>query len=185
MNARLGTIEEQGGKYVLRYERQFDHPVEAVWAALTEPDQLRGWLAAAEELELKEGGAITLRWLNVPEDTDAWDDRGIEIPEDHDISAPVRGTITQLDPPNLIEWESEQMGLMRWELRGAGAGCALTFTNTIELPDGYPPAQTLAGWHIHLDHLDVMLAGGEIDWPNWTDKYMDQWEGIRAQSDSA
>jgi uncharacterized protein YndB with AHSA1/START domain len=58
---RLGTIEEAGDKYVLRYERYLDHPVERVWAALTEPDQLAGWLAAADELELAEGGRIALR----------------------------------------------------------------------------------------------------------------------------
>jgi uncharacterized protein YndB with AHSA1/START domain len=177
----LGTIEQAGNKYVLRYEREFAHPVERVWAALTEPDELRGWLAAAEELDLREGGAISLRWLNVPEDTEGWKEKGIEIPDDHDISAPVRATITKLDPPHLIEYESDQMGLMRWELRGAGNGCALTFTNTIDLPADQPPEQTLAGWHIHLDHLEVMLAGGEIDWANWTEKYMEQWEGIRAQ----
>ncbi|MGH2837204.1 MAG: SRPBCC family protein [Thermoleophilaceae bacterium] len=181
MNARLGTIKEAGDKHELRYERRFDHSVERVWAAITEPDELRGWLAAAEELDLREGGAIQLRWLNVPDDTEEWQDKGIEIPDDHDMSAPVRGTITQLDPPNLIEYETDEMGLMRWELRGEGSGCALTFTNTIELPGGHLPEQTLAGWHIHLDHLDVVLAGGEIDWSNWTDKYMDQWEGIRSQ----
>jgi uncharacterized protein YndB with AHSA1/START domain len=54
--ARLGTIEEAGDKHILRYERRLDHPVERVWAALTEPEQLAGWLAAADELELVEGG---------------------------------------------------------------------------------------------------------------------------------
>ncbi len=181
MNAQLGTIEETGGKHVLRYERRLEQPVERVWAALTEPDELRGWLAAAEELDLREGGAIQLRWLNVPDDTDEWQEKGIEIPEDHDMSAPVRGTITQLDPPNLIEYETDQMGLMRWELRGEGNGCALTFTNTMELPSGHPPEQTLAGWHIHLDHLEEALAGQQIDWPNWTENYMERWEGIRAR----
>jgi uncharacterized protein YndB with AHSA1/START domain len=187
MNATgdLGTIEQAGGKHVLRYERQLDHPVEEVWSAITEPNELRKWLAAAEELELREGGAIALRWLNLPDDTEEWEAKGIEIPEDHDMNAPVRGTITQLDPPHLIEYETDQMGLMRWELRAGDSGCTLIFTNTIELPEGSPPEQTLAGWHIHLDHLDVALAGGEIDWSNWTDKYMEQWEGIRARYVSA
>jgi uncharacterized protein YndB with AHSA1/START domain len=179
MNARLGTIEEAGDKHVLRYERQLDHPVERVWAALTEPEQIRGWLAAAEELELAKGGAIVLRWLNVPDDLQEWEGKGVDMPEDHDPAAPVRGTITELDPPHLIEYETDQMGLMRWELRGEGSGCALTFTNTIELPEGHPPEQTLAGWHIHLDHLEEALAGQEADWSNWTEKYMDRWQAIR------
>jgi uncharacterized protein YndB with AHSA1/START domain len=175
----LGTIEQTGDKHVLRYERRLAHPVERVWAAITEPDELRGWLAAAEELELREGGAISLRWLNVPDDTQEWEEKGVEIPEDHDMNAPVRGTITRLEPPHLIEYETDQMGVMRWELRGDGNGCALTFTNTIDLPEAHPPEQTLAGWHIHLDHLDEMLGGGQIDWSNWTDDYMDSWSAIR------
>ena len=175
----LGTIERTGERHVLRYERRLEQPVERVWAALTEPGEMRGWLAAAEELDLREGGTITLRWLNIPDDTQEWAEKGVEIPEDHDISAPVRGT--QLDPPRLIEYDTDQMGVMRWELRDEGGACALTFTNTIELPDGSPPEQTLAGWHIHLDHLEDVLAGQEIDWANWTEKYMPRWEGIRAR----
>jgi uncharacterized protein YndB with AHSA1/START domain len=177
----LGTIERAGRRHVLCYERRLDHPVERVWAALTEPDELRGWLAAADELDLREGGTITLRWLNVPDDTQEWTEKGVDLPEDRDISAPVRGTITQLDPPRLIEYETDEMGVLRWELRDEGGACALTFTNTIELPEDSPPEQTLAGWHIHLDHLEDVLAGQEIDWANWTEKYMDRWEGIRAR----
>jgi uncharacterized protein YndB with AHSA1/START domain len=182
MNATgdLGTIEQAGDRHVLRYERRFEYPIERVWAAITEPDELRGWLAAAE-VDLREGGAIALRWLNVPDDTQEWEEKGIELPEDHDPAAPVRGTITRLDPPQLIEYETDQMGTMLWELRADGSGCALTFTNTIDLPDGQPPEQTLVGWHIHLDHLDEALAGEPADWDNWTEKYMDRWEGIRAR----
>ena len=178
MNARLGTIEEAGDRHVLRYERRLDHPVERVWAALTEPEQIRAWLAAADELELTEGGTIVLRWLNVPDDPKEWEGQ-VEVPDDHDMSAPVRGTITQLDPPHLIEYAADEMGVMRWELRADGEGCALTFTNTIDLPGGHPPEQTLAGWHIHLDHLEDALAGQPADWDNWTEKYMDRWSGIR------
>jgi len=34
----------------------------------------------------------------------------------------------------------------------------------------------LAGWHIHLDHLEAVLDGDTIDWP--TD-HMPAWERIR------
>jgi uncharacterized protein YndB with AHSA1/START domain len=156
-----------------------------VWSALTEPDELRRWLAAAEELELEQGGAISLRWLNVPDDRQEWEEKGVEIPEDHDVAAPVRGTITRLEPPHLIEYETDTMGVLRWELSSEGTGCALTFTNVIELPEGHPPEQTLAGWHIHLEHLDEALAGRQIDWANWTDEYLDSWAAIRERYASA
>lgn len=175
--ARLGTVEEVGGKHVLRYERRLNHPVERVWTALTHPDELAGWLAAAEELELTEGGRIALRWLNVPEDWSEWEKQGVETSDG--TAEVVRGTITRLDPPRLIEYDTDLMGRMRWELRADGGACVLTFTNTAELPDGHPPEQTLAGWHIHLDHLAEALEGRPVEWSTWTEDYMGEWAAIR------
>ena len=34
------------GSYVLRYERQLRHPIEKVWAALTDPAQIEEWWRA-------------------------------------------------------------------------------------------------------------------------------------------
>jgi hypothetical protein len=58
-----GTFEKRDDRYVLRFERRLRHPIERVWAALTEPGELVGWLAEAE-IELVEGGRVHLRWLN-------------------------------------------------------------------------------------------------------------------------
>ena len=174
--ARLGTIEGAGDKQVLRYERRLDHPVERVWAALTDPDELAGWLAAADELELVEGGRIALRWLNTA-DADEWKKYGVEL-GDHDPDTPARGTITRLDPPRLIVYETDLMGEMRWELRAEGSGCVLTFTNTVELPERFR-GQTLAGWHVHLDHLAEALEGRRVEWSTWTREYIEDWAEIR------
>lgn len=176
--ARLGQIERSGQNHVLRYERHLDHAVERVWAALTEPGELAGWLAAADELELVEGGRIALRWLNAPDDHREWEDRGVEL-DDSDPAGPARGRITALEPPRLIEYETDKLGFMRWELRPERGGCALTFTNTIELPEGHPPEQTLAGWHIHLDHLAEALDGEAIEWSTWTEDHIAEWAEIR------
>jgi uncharacterized protein YndB with AHSA1/START domain len=173
----LGTIEKAGGRCVLRYERHLRHPVERVWAALTEPEQLATWLAAADELELVEGGRIALRWLNAPEEGE-WDAYEIELDEEHNAEMVGRGTITRLDPPRLIEYETDAFGLMRWELRAAEGGCVLTFVNTVELPQRFWH-QTLAGWHIHLDHLEEALAGRPVEWSTWTADHMDAWTRIR------
>jgi uncharacterized protein YndB with AHSA1/START domain len=178
--ARLGTIEKaEGDTRVLRYERRLDHPIDRVWSALTEPDQLSLWLAAADELELVEGGRIALRWLNVPDSPQEWEqEHGIEL-GDADPAEPAIGTITELDPPRVIEYDTDKMGRMRWELRPEGDGCVLTFTNTVELPEEFPAAQTLAGWHIHLDHLVDALAGRPPEWSTWTEDHMAEWERIR------
>jgi uncharacterized protein YndB with AHSA1/START domain len=181
-DTRLGTVERVGEKHVLRYERRLEHPVERVWAALTEPDQLAQWLAAADELELAAGGRVVLRWLNIPDSPQEWEEHGIDL-GDEDPAAPATGTITELDPPRVIEYDTDRMGLMRWELRPEGDGCVLTFTNTVELPEEFR-TQTLAGWHIHLDHLADALAGRPIEWSTWTEDHMGDWEQIRDRYES-
>lgn len=167
-----GTVREIAGKYVLRFERRLNHPIEKVWAALTEPELLADWLAQAD-LELVEGGSIELRWQNTDE---------------HGNSAVARGTITRLEPPRLLEYDTDFHGLLRWELRDDGHGCVLTFTNVTPAPEDWLPI-VLAGWHIHLDHLTDALAARAVDWPRWTLDHRDEWakhrDGYAARLDPA
>src|SRR5919108_4771160 len=94
-----GTIETRpDGTYVLRYERRLRHPIERVWAAITEPDRIEAWLARAE-LDLTEGGRVHLEWLNTDEDGNR---------------AVADGRVTRLDPPRVIEYDIDIHGLMRW-----------------------------------------------------------------------
>src|SRR4051794_36404325 len=60
---RDGTLQRRDGEHVLRFERRLSHPIDRVWAALTQPAGLVGWLAEAD-VDLREGGRIELRWLN-------------------------------------------------------------------------------------------------------------------------
>ena len=55
--SRYGTVHEHAEGYQLRFERQLCHPVEKVWAALTDPAQLAQWLAPGE-MELTLGGRV-------------------------------------------------------------------------------------------------------------------------------
>jgi uncharacterized protein YndB with AHSA1/START domain len=175
--AALGTLEQVAGKRVLRFERRLDHPVERVWAALTEPEQLAGWLAAADELELAEGGGwlaeadlglvaggrVQLRWLNN-------DDEG--------GTAVATGTISALEPPRVLEFDTGRFGTLRWELREDGSGCVLTFTSG--LPEEFPEemaAQTMAGWHSHLDLLADALAGRPV--VDWSKQSLSEWAQLR------
>jgi hypothetical protein len=68
--------------------------------------------------------------------------------------------------------------VLRWELRETGAGCALTFTNTLpeDFADEMAP-QTLAGWHSHLDMLADALDGRPI--VDWSRVSLDEWAEIR------
>jgi uncharacterized protein YndB with AHSA1/START domain len=157
-----GTLEHRGDHQVIRFERRLDHPVERVWRALTQPDEIERWLAVAE-LDLVEGGTVVLTWQNTDEDGN---------------TAVARGTVSALDPPHVIEFDTDIHGRLRWELEPDGDGTALTFTAEAQLPEEYE-LQVLAGWHIHLDHLEHVLDGGTIDWPNWDCEHKPDWDGIR------
>jgi uncharacterized protein YndB with AHSA1/START domain len=149
----LGTVSKAGGRVEARWERRLPHSIEKVWAAITEPDELRGWLADAD-IDLREGGDVELRWLNG--------------------DAVLRGRITRLEPGRLLEYEGEPHGMLRFELAPDGDGTRLVFTNAMEAPD-YPDV-ALAGWHTHLDMLEDALGGHPVtDWENWP---LDRWKEL-------
>jgi SAM-dependent methyltransferase len=169
-----GTHEEIEGQHVLSFERRLRHSIERVWAAITEPEELRAWLARAE-IEPREGGRIALEWENsVTADEAAR--YGIEGVDTSGEAPTMQGTITRFDPPRLIEYDTDIHGTLRWELREDPAGCVLSFINTLPPVDETGRAQALAGWHIHLDLLDEALAGGQTDWANWP---IERWAEIR------
>src|SRR5688500_533973 len=63
--------------------------------------------------------------------------------------------------------------------RTSGDGTLLSFTAEAQLPEEYE-LEVLAGWHIHLDHLEHVLDGGRIDWASWSRDHMPEFERIRA-----
>jgi uncharacterized protein YndB with AHSA1/START domain len=155
-----GTLETRpDGTYVLRYERRLSHPIDRVWAALTEPAEIEAWLARAQ-LDLSEGGRVRLEWLNT-------DDEG--------NTAVADGRITRLEPPRLIEYDTDIHGLLRWDLEPAGDDATqthLTLTVAARLPEEYI-AKVRAGWHVHVDFLEDALDGRPVDWDAWP---RDRWE---------
>jgi uncharacterized protein YndB with AHSA1/START domain len=139
------------GTSVVRFERHLAHPIEKVWAALTDPDQMIKWWGRGD-VELVEGGRFKVEWQNT-------DDEGNR--------AVMEGTITRLDPPRLLETSGGPHGDLRWELRPEGDGTVLSFTSTLELPEEFR-TRHVAGWHWHLDALATILDGGEVDLVNVT-----------------
>jgi uncharacterized protein YndB with AHSA1/START domain len=163
-----GVLEQAGaGQVVLRFRRRLAHPVERVWAALTDPAELIGWLGQAD-VDLAEGGKFVLRWLNTG---------------DHGERAEMHATITRLDPPRLLETTGDLHGALRWELQPDGPGTLLTFSSTVDLPAEYR-AMVLAGWHWHLDALAGFLGGTPADLVNVTgwDRIHQRYAGPRART---
>jgi uncharacterized protein YndB with AHSA1/START domain len=151
----LGTLDRtEDGRYALRFERHFAHPLEKVWRAITEWDQLSAWFPAVVEFDLTPGAK--LRFGSTPEQQ-----RRFGIPADY----AAEGAITRVDPPNLLEytWGDE---ILRWELRADGAGgCRMVFTNVVD--ERASATAAAAGWHAGLEIVEGQVEGREIDWSAW------------------
>jgi uncharacterized protein YndB with AHSA1/START domain len=160
-NPADGTLETRDGRHAMRYERRLAHPIRRVWAAPTEPAELRGWLADAD-VDLVARGRVELRWLNT-------DDEGNR--------AVAAGTITALEPPRVLELDTDVHGVLRWELRDEDGATALTFTVTTPAPNEQITL-ALAGWHIHLEHLADALDGRPVDWPRWDEEHRPRWDEL-------
>jgi uncharacterized protein YndB with AHSA1/START domain len=145
-----GSLETRDdGRAVIRFERRIGHPVERVWAAITEPREMIGWWGDAE-VDLREGGRFDVRWLNTDEEGNA---------------AHMHATIARLEPGRLLELDGDLHGVLRFELEPDGDATRLRFSSTLELPDEFR-TKVLAGWHTHLDALATVLDGGSVDLVN-------------------
>ena len=137
-----GTLVRDGETYAVRFERRLHHPVDRVWRAITDQDELRKWFPdGGVELEFAIGGKVRFA-------AEGWEDDNELVPRE--------GTVTQLDPPRLLEftWGDDPL---RFELTPEGDGCVLVFSQTF---DGKAAAPRLAaGWTICLGNLDALLDG--------------------------
>ena len=161
-----GTLTQTADGYALRFERDLAHPVDTVWAALTRPEKMKGWLSEEAEVDLRVGGMMTFR--------------------DHEN----QGRITDLVDRRVLafEWKGSNWdgGIVRWELQPTTAGTRLVLTHEMPpmsdaeaeqfkkdhpgLPDGWHPvSSTLAGWHTILDRLVPALEGVTVpdEWERW------------------
>ena len=148
----IATIQKENGLYLARYDRQFLHPVEKVWAMLTDNDKLKQWFDELHITELREGGIIKF---------DMHDGTFIDM------------EILEYEPFKTIafEWDRDKV---RFELSPVSEGCQLIFHETISSIKEQT-AKDLAGWHVCLDVIQALLDGESIkredEWIIWYEKY--------------
>lgn len=159
-----GTIEEIDGRYVLRFERRFAHPVQRVWDALTRAERITEWFGEGEvELDLVEGGRFVVRTTGPPELIEGMVTEGGADPDD----LVTRDTVLRVEPPFVFEhtFGGDPTSIARWELQPDGDGCRLTLTHTE--PPGFAAGDAprdLGGWHTLLDLLGHSLDGRPVPW---------------------
>ena len=132
---RTGTQETIDGRPALRFERRLAHPIERVWRAVSEPDELAGWFVAP------------VAWI--PEQGETFEAAGDT------------GKVTVVDPPRTLAWEwgAERY---RFELSAADDDTTtLVFTHVFSGALG-PDWQHAAGWETYFDRLEVHLDGGHL-----------------------
>ena len=149
-----GTLVVSGEIAVIAFERRLGHPVEAVWAALTDPDERAAWLGPGT-VEPRAGGEVSIR--TGPGDR----------PEQQGI---ISGRVLAWDPPRVLEHEWIQPGLetsvVRYELEADTGGTILRLTHRRSAAPGAIGGR--AGWHAYLDRLAAHLEGLPV--PAWSER---------------
>jgi uncharacterized protein YndB with AHSA1/START domain len=156
MHASYQTVDDRP---TLHFQRRIAHPVDAVWRALTEPDELEHWFPSSVEVELRVGGAMTFTF------------REHTLP---DGSNTMPGEVTDVDPPRLLafHWGEDHL---RFELQPTGGGehTLLRFTALLGAKD--KAARDAAGWHVCLDRLEQHLGGASTTPPESAPS--EEWRG--------
>jgi uncharacterized protein YndB with AHSA1/START domain len=140
-----GNYDTIDQKPALRFERRLSHPVDVVWRAITESDELEHWFPSRVVVgDLRPGAELTFEFEDMP------------------LDAPptMTGRVTEFDPPRVFAfyWGDDHLRFQLEPLDGEQA-CLLSLT--VLLDSREKAARDGAGWHVCLDRLEQLLAGDD------------------------
>lgn len=162
---RDGTLVTIDGRPALRFERRYRHPMERVWRAITDPNEMAAWFPSDVDGDRAVGAELTFG-------DEAQRAAAIEAGEPTRVEGPMfRGTVVAYDPPKVFSftWGGE---LLRLELLPDGDGTLLVFTQVLSHQS--VAARNGSGWHQCLAQLDALLGeGAGADADGWSDVYAD------------
>ena len=140
-------------RYVVRIERTFDAPAEAVFDAWTSPEVMRRWFhcdpdwdTPVAEVDLRVGGKIRV---------------AMRRPDRTEVDA--QGVFTVIDPPHrlVMTWTFDEdpsnEQLLELSFTESEGGTTVLLVNSHISTDERRDAQA-QGWHGCLDELDRQLA---------------------------
>ena len=155
MSETPGRIAVDGERATLEFERRLPHPVDEVWAAVTQPDHREAWIGRSS-VEGRVGGLITTE------------------PDDPPVKPEAKrmtGAVLTWEPGRTFahSWNQRivEPGSVTYGFEADGDGTLLRFRH-----EGLSPknaAGFIAGTHAYLDRLAAHLAGTPI--PGWRDRF--------------
>lgn len=174
MTANLATFVD---RHTMRHVRIYPHPIERVWEAITDDEQVSKWMGFPVTFDLREGGVCT--WGG---EASYW-----------------TSTIVRLEPPTLMEHRG-----LRFELSPHPDGTKFEFTQSFlpgrtyeevpgdlggDLPGGLDTPWRpgfVGGFHTAFDGLGEVLAGHDpllADRPQDAtfNRLLDHWERLAVE----
>ncbi|HET9649714.1 MAG TPA: SRPBCC domain-containing protein [Microlunatus sp.] len=143
----LGEVLRMDGRVGLRFVRRYAHPIERVWAAITESEHIRAWLPCDMIGERRAGADILLPF-------------GAAQVQKYDMAEPaISGRIEVWEPPAVFQWFWGG-DLLRFELTETDGGTTLRFTTWLEQSDPALLVATASGYHLCLGELRSLLDRG-------------------------
>jgi uncharacterized protein YndB with AHSA1/START domain len=136
LDLRVCLVLDNGAPAFLRFTCRFGHPVERVWAALTNPVELAVWYPTRVELEARQGGRISFAFPGAD---------------------PFFGEVIDATPPRLLAFTTLD-DTLTWRLAEVIGGCELMLENTLPHPEHAP--YTAAGFDVNLRQLATLLDHG-------------------------
>jgi uncharacterized protein YndB with AHSA1/START domain len=139
--ANAARVQRDGENWTLVLVKQLRHSPQKVWAALTDPEQLREWAPVDSSGSLDRAGTIVKLTT-------------VGAPTPHVTET----RVMQADAPTVLVYTWGGFN-MRWELEDYDGGTRLTLWTNI---DRRFISMGAAGWHICLDVLEGFLGGTSI-----------------------
>lgn len=156
----IAAIKQVGNGYIARYERHIEHPIEQVWAMLTDNEELEKWFQELSIGDPLKGGFMKF---------DMQDGKFEQL----EIFEYTLLSVLEFD------WFGD---VVRFELRPEQDGCLMIFTEKFTTTTEQR-IKDLAGWHVCLDVIKSLLDGKPIDsrdaeWKKWYSNYEQTINGL-------
>jgi uncharacterized protein YndB with AHSA1/START domain len=156
-----GEVSIEGEYGTLKFELRLSHPIEIVWKAITDPEEIFRWLPDYKGVfDGHKGGTIdlvnTVSGSRVTGDILVWDLHRVFEYEWH-IS------------PNQMFSHGEPESVVRWELEQDGDSDTLLITVTHSLLTKSTALRLAPGWHAYLNRLEAIL-NNQVP-PDWAHRF--------------